>query len=190
MPATDWLADSGSPLGDAVPCEPTCQAVSGGYTAGDVANWPHPTAGGWIRLEQRTNATQHAISTATNLLAGANHALPHAPVPCGWIDHYDTRIQLHGWCPPDAPVEVVDGDLRSRRFVALHHADGRVASTFGWNSPRACSGIAPAPRPHGRLTPASEGVHMIDRPIGRPRAWPRVADRRPPQPSRPRASAC
>ncbi|BDM69942.1 pyridine nucleotide-disulfide oxidoreductase [Streptomyces nigrescens] len=137
VPATDWLSDSGIPLGDGVLCDPTCHVVSGVYAAGDVANWPHPTAGGRIRLEQRTNATQQAITAATNLLAGPNRALPYAPVPFGWTDHYDTKIQIHGWCPPGAHIEVVDGDLRSRRFVALYHADGRVVGALGWNSPRA-----------------------------------------------------
>ncbi|MEU7635223.1 NAD(P)/FAD-dependent oxidoreductase [Streptomyces sp. NPDC039016] len=137
VPATDWLADSGIPLGDGVLCDPTCRAVSGVYAAGDVANWPHPLAGGRIRLEQRTNATQQAIIAARNLLAGPNRALPYAPIPFGWTDQYDTKIQIHGWCPSDAPIEVVDGDPRSRRFVALYHADGKVVGALGWNSPRA-----------------------------------------------------
>ncbi|MEV5479692.1 MULTISPECIES: NAD(P)/FAD-dependent oxidoreductase [Streptomyces] len=137
VPATDWLTDSGIPLGDGVLCDPTCQAVAGVYAAGDVANWPHPLAGGRIRLEQRANATQQAVIAAKNLLVGPNRSLSYAPIPFGWTDQYDTKIQIHGWCPPEAYAEVVDGDLPSRTFVALYYAGGRVVGALGWNSPRA-----------------------------------------------------
>ncbi|MGE7438054.1 NAD(P)/FAD-dependent oxidoreductase [Kitasatospora sp. NPDC001175] len=137
VPATDWLADSGIPLGDGVLCDPTCQAAPGVYAAGDVANWPHPAAGGRVRLEQRTNATQQAIAAARNLLAGPDGATPYAPIPFGWTDQYDTKIQIHGWAPPDARVEVVDGDPRAGRFVARYLREGRVVGVLGWNSPRA-----------------------------------------------------
>lgn len=43
VPAVDWLADSGLPLGDGVLCDSTCQVAPGIYAAGDVANWPHPS---------------------------------------------------------------------------------------------------------------------------------------------------
>ncbi|GES31402.1 FAD/NAD(P)-binding oxidoreductase [Streptomyces angustmyceticus] len=137
VPATDWLTDSGIPLGDGVLCDPTCKAAPGVYAAGDVANWPHPLVGGRIRLEQRTNATLQAVTAAKNLLSDPDGALPYAPMPFGWTDQYDTKIQIHGWCPPDAHVEVVDGDVRSRTFVALYRTGGRVVGALGWNSPRA-----------------------------------------------------
>ncbi len=136
-PAVDWLEGSGIPLGDGVLCDRTCRAASGVYAAGDVANWPHPAAGGRIRLEQRTNATQQAMTAARNLLAGETHAVPYAPIPFGWTDQYDAKIQIHGWCPADARVEVVEGDPQARRFVALYHLGGRVVGALGWNSTRA-----------------------------------------------------
>ncbi|MGW3007331.1 NAD(P)/FAD-dependent oxidoreductase [Streptomyces sp. NPDC001219] len=137
VPATDWLAGSGLPLGDGVLCDRTCRAAPGVYAAGDVANWPHPVAGGRVRLEQRTNATQQAITAAGNLLAGPAAAVPYAPVPFGWTDQYDTKIQTCGWCPSDATVEVVDGHPQARAFVALYKVDGRVVGALGWNSARA-----------------------------------------------------
>ncbi|MEV0374975.1 FAD-dependent oxidoreductase [Streptomyces sp. NPDC050636] len=136
VPATEWLADSGLPLGDGVLCDITCQAAPRVYAAGDVANWPHPVAGGRIRLEQRTNATQQAVTAAKNLLSGPAEAAPYAPIPFGWTDQYDTRIQIHGWCPSGATVEVVDGDPRAHKFVALYKAGGRVVGALGWNSAR------------------------------------------------------
>ncbi|MFF3542495.1 NAD(P)/FAD-dependent oxidoreductase [Streptomyces platensis] len=137
VPATDWLAGSGLPLGDGVLCDRTCRAAPGVYAAGDVANWPHPAAGRRVRLEQRTNATQQALTAAGNLLSGPAEAVPYAPVPFGWTDQYDAKIQTCGWCPSDATVEVVDGDPQARTFVALYKVDGRVVGALGWNSARA-----------------------------------------------------
>ncbi|WP_310723104.1 FAD-dependent oxidoreductase [Streptomyces sp. N2A] len=137
VPAVDWLADSGLPLGDGVLCDSTCQAAPGIYAAGDVANWPHPLTGERTRLEQRLNATQQAITAARNLLAGPTGATPYAPVPFGWTDQFTAKIQFHGWCPTDARIEYVDGDPRARKFVALYHAGGRVVGAVGWNSARA-----------------------------------------------------
>ncbi|MFJ9417758.1 NAD(P)/FAD-dependent oxidoreductase [Streptomyces sp. NPDC101227] len=136
VPAVDWLADSGLPLGDGVLCDSTCQVAPGIYAAGDVANWPHPLTGARTRLEQRTNATQQAITAARNLLAGPTGATPYAPVPFGWTDQFTAKIQFHGWCPAEARIEYVDGDPQARKFVALYHAAGRVVGALGWNSAR------------------------------------------------------
>ncbi|MEU7636056.1 oxidoreductase C-terminal domain-containing protein [Streptomyces sp. NPDC039016] len=81
--------------------------------------------------------TQQAVIAAKNLLAGPNRSLSYAPIPFGWTDQYDTKIQIHGWCPPEAHIEVVGGDLPSRKFVALYHAGGRVVGALGWNGLRA-----------------------------------------------------
>ncbi|MFH8628411.1 NAD(P)/FAD-dependent oxidoreductase [Streptomyces lydicus] len=136
VPAVDWLADSGLPLGDGVLCDSTCRVAPGIYAAGDVANWPHPLTSARTRLEQRLNATQQAITAARNLLAGPTGATPYAPVPFGWTDQFHAKIQFHGWCPTDARVEYVDGDPQARKFVALYHAGGRVVGALGWNSAR------------------------------------------------------
>ncbi|MFI9258655.1 NAD(P)/FAD-dependent oxidoreductase [Streptomyces sioyaensis] len=135
-PAVDWLADSGLPLGDGVLCDSTCQVAAGVYAAGDVANWPHPLTGERTRLEQRTNATQQALTAARNLLAGPAEATPYAPVPFGWTDQYTAKIQFHGWCPMDARVAYVDGDPQAGKFVALYYAGDRVVGALGWNSAR------------------------------------------------------
>ncbi|MGW8556885.1 NAD(P)/FAD-dependent oxidoreductase [Streptomyces tubercidicus] len=137
VPAVDWLADSGLSLGDGVRCDSHCRAAPGVYAAGDVANWPDPATGGRVRLEQRMNATDQARAAARNLLADPGGSEPYAPIPFGWTDQYDAKIQFHGRCPADAQVECVDGDPRSRAFVALYRLRGRVVGALGWNSARA-----------------------------------------------------
>ncbi|WP_328385188.1 NAD(P)/FAD-dependent oxidoreductase [Streptomyces sp. NBC_00400] len=137
VPATDWLAHSTIPLGDGVLCDSYCRAAPGVYAAGDVANWPDPVTGDRVRLEQRTNATTQAIAVARNLLAEPEDAVPYAPVPFGWTDQYDAKIQFHGRCPADARVTCVEGDPQTGRFVALYQEGGRVVGVLGWNSARA-----------------------------------------------------
>ncbi|MEI5136737.1 FAD/NAD(P)-binding oxidoreductase [Streptomyces libani] len=138
VPAVDWLAGSGLPLGDGVRCDSHCRAAPGVYAAGDVANWPDPATGGRVRLEQRMNATEQARAAVRNLLAGPGDAVPYTPVPFGWTDQYDAKIQFHGSCPADAR-----GGMRRRRSRGT-----RLCRALP--PPRPCGGRArlePRPRP-------------------------------------------
>ncbi|WP_218001467.1 NAD(P)/FAD-dependent oxidoreductase [Nocardia niigatensis] len=135
-PAVDWLAESGLPIGDGVRCDEYCRAAPGVYAAGDVANWPHPAVGARVRFEQRTNASEQAMAAARNLLAEPGQETPYAPTPFGWTDHYGSKIQLHGWCPAGSRAEIVAGDPRERKFVALYRSGDRIVGALGWNSVR------------------------------------------------------
>lgn len=112
VPAVDWLADSG--LRSVTGCSATAPARSHrdlrGRRRRQLAASPHRQR---TRPEQRTNATQQAITAARNLLAGPAGATPYTPVPFGWTDQYDARIQFHGWAPAHARIEYVDGDPRA-----------------------------------------------------------------------------
>ncbi|WLQ40544.1 FAD-dependent oxidoreductase [Streptomyces laculatispora] len=137
VPAVDWLAGSGLPLGNGVLCDEYCRAAPGVWAAGDVANWPHPMmAGARVRLEQRTNAAQQAMAVASNLLAGDAGEKPYAPVPFGWTHQFGEKIQTIGWCPPDARTEIISGSTADREFVAAYHRDGVLVGGLGWNSAR------------------------------------------------------
>lgn len=137
VPAVDWLAGSGLPLGDGVLCDEYCRAAPGVWAAGDVANWPHPMmAGARVRLEQRTNAAQQAMAVVSNLLAGDAGEKPYAPVPFGWTHQFGEKIQTIGWCPPDARTEIISGSTADREFVAAYHRDGVLVGGLGWNSAR------------------------------------------------------
>ncbi|WP_214408838.1 NAD(P)/FAD-dependent oxidoreductase [Sphaerisporangium fuscum] len=151
-PVTDWLAGSGLRLDNGVVCDSRCRAAEGIYAVGDVARWHHERLGVPMRLENRTNATEQALTVAANILGEDR---PYNPVPYFWTDQFDAKIQVHGVPSADAEVTVVDGDREGRRFVALYRRGGRVTGVLGWNMPKqtrlrrqevvdALPGLAPA----------------------------------------------
>ena len=133
VPATEWLADSGLRLDNGVLCDATCRAADGIYAVGDVARWHHQWLGRPVRLENRTNATEQAVAVAAAILGDGR---PYAPVPYFWTDQFDARLQVHGFLPADAEVDVVEGELSARRFVARYRSEGRVTGVLGWNMPK------------------------------------------------------
>ncbi|MFE2424441.1 NAD(P)/FAD-dependent oxidoreductase [Streptomyces hokutonensis] len=132
-PATEWLAGSGLELDNGVVCDSRCRAAPGIYAVGDVARWHHEQLGRLIRLENRTNATEQAMAVAGAILGEDR---PYEPVPYFWTDQFDAKLQVHGFLPADAEVDVVDGELAARRFVARYRSGGRVTGILGWNMPK------------------------------------------------------
>lgn len=129
-PATEWLADSGLELDNGVVCDSRCQAAPGIYAVGDVARWHHEQLGRLIRLENRTNATEQAMAVAGAIL-GEDRA--YEPVPYFWTDQFDAKLQVHGFLPADAEVDVVEGSWRpagsSRATAAAAGSPGSSAGT-------------------------------------------------------------
>ena len=77
---------------------------------------------------------QHA---ARRLLAGDGPGEAFAPVPYFWTDQYDTKLQLVGRAAPDDTVQVVEGSLDERRFVAIIGRGDRLVGAVGMNRPPA-----------------------------------------------------
>jgi NADPH-dependent 2,4-dienoyl-CoA reductase/sulfur reductase-like enzyme len=132
-PATEWLAGSGLRLDNGVVCDTRCRAADGIYAVGDVARWHHERLGRLVRLENRTNATAQATAVA-GVILGADE--PYVPVPYFWTDQFDAKLQVHGFLPVDADVDVVEGDVAARRFVARYRSGGVVTGVLGWNMPK------------------------------------------------------
>lgn len=132
-PATEWLADSGLELDNGVVCDSRCRAAEGIYAVGDVARFHHEQLGRLIRLENRTNATEQAMAVAGSILGEDR---PYEPVPYFWTDQFDAKLQVHGFLPADAEVDVVDGELSARRFVVRYTSGGKVTGVLGWNMPK------------------------------------------------------
>ncbi|MGW2706014.1 NAD(P)/FAD-dependent oxidoreductase [Streptomyces sp. NPDC001340] len=135
-PATDWLAGSGVQVDDGVVCDAGCAtAVPGVVAVGDVARCPHPFTGRHARVEHWTNATEQARTAARTLLSGVSAPAPRT-APYFWSDQYQVRIQLAGHVAPGAVPEVVEGDLDSRSFTAVHRREGAAVAVLSLDQPK------------------------------------------------------
>jgi NADPH-dependent 2,4-dienoyl-CoA reductase/sulfur reductase-like enzyme len=136
VPATAWLEGSGLTIDNGVVCDETLLAAPGIVAAGDVCRWPNPLFGGELmRLEHWTNATEQGIAAGARLVVG-DDATPFAPVPFVWSDQYDVKIQVAGDVRGDDRLEVVDGSLDERRFVAAIGRGDRLVGAVGFSRPR------------------------------------------------------
>lgn len=133
VPCTQWLEGSGLELDNGVVCDSHCRAAEGIYAVGDVARWYHEHTGALMRLENRTNVTEQAAAVA-GVITG--DSAPYAPIPYFWTDQFDAKLQVHGVLPKDADVDIVEGDVAGRRFVARYRSNGVVTGILGWNMPK------------------------------------------------------
>ena len=134
LPNTEWLAGSGLRLDDGLVCDEFSAAAPDVYGAGDVARWHNPLFGVPMRVEHRTNAAEQGMAAARNLLhAGARK--PFAPVPYFWSDQYDLKIHAYGYLRGHDTVEIVEGDLAQRRFLAAYRKEGRLVGALAAGMP-------------------------------------------------------
>ncbi len=143
VPATAWLDGSGLELDDGVVVDATLHAADGVVVAGDAARWPHAASGSLVRVEHWTNANEQGREAARHLLLGRAEAPAYVTVPYVWSDQYDVKIQLLGLPRPDDAVEVVDGSVEERRFVALYGREGKLTAALGFGRPRQLMGYRP-----------------------------------------------
>ena len=143
VPATGWLSGSGLELRDGVVTDGTLHAADRIVVAGDIARWPARDRGATVRLEHWTNASEQGVAAARSLLAGRGEAPAFDPVPYVWSDQYDLKIQVIGVPSADDDLVVVDGDLASRRFVAVYGRHGAITGAVGFGRPRQLMTLRP-----------------------------------------------
>ena len=144
VPNTGWLEGSGLTLDDGVRCDETCLAAPGIVAAGDVASWPNQRFDEVMRVEQWENAIEMGEHAARRLLAelpGAAADDPartaaFQPIPWFWSDQYDRKLQLAGRPAGSDDIEIVEGTVEERRFVALFRRGDRCTGVLGVNRPR------------------------------------------------------
>lgn len=127
-PRTEWLRGSGLDVSDGVLCGPSTHVIDEwGRTmphivaAGDVARWPNARFDSKPRrVEHLIHAVEMGQHAADALLRGPHHASRFAPVPRFWSEQHGTRIQAAGIPALGTDVEIVEGSLRSERFVARY----------------------------------------------------------------------
>ncbi|MQY14344.1 3-phenylpropionate/cinnamic acid dioxygenase ferredoxin--NAD(+) reductase component [Streptomyces sp. RB5] len=127
-PRTEWLRGSGLDVKDGVLCAPTCHVIGPAgaplpnvVAAGDVARWPNARYDDTPRrVEHLINAVEMGQHAAESLLRGPHRARPFTPVPRFWSDQHGHRLQACGSPALGKDVEIVEGSLRSERFVARY----------------------------------------------------------------------
>jgi NADPH-dependent 2,4-dienoyl-CoA reductase/sulfur reductase-like enzyme len=135
VPNVEWLAGSGidhdhrGVWTDAGGATNIPQVVA----AGDCTFSLCPYAGAALRQEHWTNALQQPAAAVATLL-GQSPARP--PAPYFWSDQYGARLQFAGHRLPDDEVEILEGDVDSRRFVAGYRRGGELVAVFAMNQPK------------------------------------------------------
>lgn len=133
-PNIEWLDGSGVAVDDGVLVDAFGAAsLPGVYAAGDVARFPSARAGGHVRVEHWTHARDQGAAVARTILG---ERVPYDPVQYVWSEQYGVMVQFAGVAAPDAKVEVVEGSVDERRFVATYTREGRVVAVLGLRSPR------------------------------------------------------
>ena len=136
VPDTAWLEGSGLTLDDGVVCDAGLLAAPGVTAAGDLLRWPSTRYGEVLRIEHWEHAIQSGEAAARRLLADDGRAVAFDPIPWFWTDQYDRKLQLAGRTGAGDDVEVVEGSLAERRFVAVYGRGGRFTAVLGMNRPR------------------------------------------------------
>ncbi|MDH6115120.1 NADPH-dependent 2,4-dienoyl-CoA reductase/sulfur reductase-like enzyme/ferredoxin [Kitasatospora sp. MAP12-15] len=128
VPRTEWLRGSGLDVSDGVLCDATGHAVGpdgrplpGIVAAGDVARWPNLRFDGTPRrVEHLIHAVEMGQHAADSLLQGPGRAALFTPVPRFWSEQHGTRLQAVGMPALGERMDVVEGSLRSGRFLAAY----------------------------------------------------------------------
>jgi NADPH-dependent 2,4-dienoyl-CoA reductase/sulfur reductase-like enzyme len=135
LPSVGWLRGSGLHIGDGIECGPDSLTAPGIHAAGDVARWHNRLFGVRMRVEHRTNAVDHGIHVAEQVLAGTEH--DYTPVPYFWSDQYDLKLQSYGWLRNHDEVLLTEGSVRDGKFVAIFRRDNRLTGVVAARSVKA-----------------------------------------------------
>jgi NADPH-dependent 2,4-dienoyl-CoA reductase/sulfur reductase-like enzyme len=138
-PAVDWLAGSGVELGPehGVVCDASCgTSVPNVVAVGDCAAPYHPWLGRHHRAQHWTAALEQPDVAAARLLDGPGGSAAYDAVPYFWSDQFGVRIQFAGRAEPDDEVDVADGSLAARSFLAVFRRAGRPTAVLAMNQPR------------------------------------------------------
>jgi NADPH-dependent 2,4-dienoyl-CoA reductase/sulfur reductase-like enzyme len=139
VPCTDWLAGSGLAVERGVLCDATL-TVEGDpdlLAAGDVAEWPHPLAGGRpIRVEHWTNAAEQGAHAGRNAVLAATDREPYVGIPSFWSDQYGIRIQALGLPHLADRHHVVEETDDGSRLVAVAERDGLLIGVVAFDGAR------------------------------------------------------
>jgi 3-phenylpropionate/trans-cinnamate dioxygenase ferredoxin reductase component len=138
LPNVEWLAGSGLDVTGGVLTDAAGGTGAPGVVAtGDCTRRWEPLAGGVVHQEHWTNALHHPHQAVASLLGLPAPRPPvQAQVPYFWSDQYGTHVQFAGHRLAGDDVEVVEGDVEARSFVAEYRRQGAPVALLAMNSPR------------------------------------------------------
>jgi NADPH-dependent 2,4-dienoyl-CoA reductase/sulfur reductase-like enzyme len=139
-PCVEWLADSGlalDPVTGGVRTDAQCATdVPGVFAVGDCASPYRRYADRPLRLEHWTNALKQPATAAATLLGRPAVVSADHEVPYFWSEQYESRLQFAGHQVEGDEVEIVEGDVDSRNFLAVYRRAGEPVAVFAMNRPR------------------------------------------------------
>jgi 3-phenylpropionate/trans-cinnamate dioxygenase ferredoxin reductase component len=140
VPATGWLGGAVDlDEGGGVRCDDRGRAAPGIWAVGDVAGWWDPEQARHVRVEHRFTANEHAAVVARDVCGTPQRTAGGAPF--FWSDQYDLTLRSFGLPSHRHRVEIVEGDLDDRRFVAAYGDEkDRVVAVVGAGMTKALRG--------------------------------------------------
>jgi NADPH-dependent 2,4-dienoyl-CoA reductase/sulfur reductase-like enzyme len=134
-PCVDWLAGSAVPVGDGVLCAADGgTGVPGVVAVGDCAAWHDPRLGRRLRVEHWSAAVEQPGVAVRTLLDGSG-APSTTRLPYFWSIQYGVRIQFAGHTIDGDDVDVEEGSVPERRFLAVYRRGGRPVAVLGVDLP-------------------------------------------------------
>lgn len=101
------------------------------FAIGDCAEYPHPHAGGSVRLESVQNAVDHAVAVARTIVG---KPAPYTAVPWFWSDQFDLRLQMVG-LSFGFDQTVIRGMMESRKFSVFYFRNRQLLGIDSINRP-------------------------------------------------------
>jgi 3-phenylpropionate/trans-cinnamate dioxygenase ferredoxin reductase component len=97
------------------------------WSAGDVANQPHPHLERRARIEHYDVAMRHGSAVGATI---AGHATENTELPYFWSDQYGLTLQMYGRARPGDRVIIREG-AAPNRFLSFWLRDGRLGAVAG-----------------------------------------------------------
>lgn len=131
-PVTQFLDGVDLDQAGAVVVDSRLRAADGLYAAGDIACFPDPRSGEYVRIEHWRTAQQQGRTAARNML-GRN--VTFDAVPFFWTRQFEIGLLYVGHAASWDEI-IYRGDVASQDFLAFFVKDNRVLAIAGMNRDR------------------------------------------------------